>query len=235
MEYFKYNNKKIEYKIIRKKVKNINLRIKPNLEISVSANKNVPKKVIVDFINSKRKWIYNKIKALEEKGINKLEFKNGDKIYFLGKKYDLVLFKSSKNAMYFKNKKLFMTTTNLDDYLLKEKIYYSWLKYNGKIIFNRVLEDILILVKELGIKPPKMTIRRMKTRWGSCSVNKNKININAYLVGADKGIIEYIILHELIHFIHPNHSKDFYDLVKSIMPDYKLREKRLKDLSLINH
>ena len=67
----------------------------------------------------------------------------------------------------------------------------------------------------------------MKTLWGSCSVNRNKVTFNQYLTKAKPACIEYVVLHELVHFLYPNHSKKFYDFLSSYMPDWKERKKVL--------
>jgi predicted metal-dependent hydrolase len=65
----------------------------------------------------------------------------------------------------------------------------------------------------------------MHSRWGSCNSKKGYINLNLYLIRKDIRFIEYVILHELAHLIHPNHSKDFYRFIENIMPDFKERIK----------
>ena len=67
----------------------------------------------------------------------------------------------------------------------------------------------------------------MKTLWGSCSVNRNKVTFNQYLTKAKPACIEYVVLHELVHFLYPNHSKKFYDFLSIYMPDWKERKKVL--------
>lgn len=74
----------------------------------------------------------------------------------------------------------------------------------------------------------RVTIKKTKTRWGSCNYVKKTINLNFNLVLRDIQAIEYVVLHEIAHLTHPNHSKEFYAYVASYMPDWKVREKRLK-------
>ncbi|MEG2396279.1 MAG: M48 family metallopeptidase, partial [Oscillospiraceae bacterium] len=77
-------------------------------------------------------------------------------------------------------------------------------------------------------------IRKMKSRWGSCQPKTGIVTLNSQLINAPIGCIEYVVLHELCHFVQPNHSKDFYSLVSAIMPDYKERKKLLNTYILIN-
>ncbi|MCI8352964.1 MAG: M48 family metallopeptidase [Clostridia bacterium] len=83
------------------------------------------------------------------------------------------------------------------------------------------------LICKTGIKPNKIRIREIKYAWGSCSSNKN-ITINLKLIGYSKEAIRYVILHELCHIKHMNHSKKFWELIETYMPNYKEVKKELK-------
>ena len=74
---------------------------------------------------------------------------------------------------------------------------------------------------------PKVQVRKMKTLLGSCSLNRDAITFNQYLIKAKPACIDYVVLHELVHFIYPNHSKQFYDFLSIYMPDWKERKKVL--------
>ena len=76
---------------------------------------------------------------------------------------------------------------------------------------------------------PRMTIKHYKGRWGSCYDQLNLVTFNFSLVYLDKELIDYVIVHELCHFIEPNHSPRFYAEVKKRMPDYKKRMKILEE------
>jgi len=93
-----------------------------------------------------------------------------------------------------------------------------------KYIVQKALEKY---TKYLNVYPSKIRIKDIKYAWGSCSSNKN-ITINLKLAKKEEKIIEYVVLHELCHLKHMNHSKQFWDLVESNMPEYKLYIKKLK-------
>ena len=83
------------------------------------------------------------------------------------------------------------------------------------------------LIEKYGIPMPKISVRKMKTLWGSCSVNRGAVTLNFYLIKARMPYIDYVVLHELTHFLYPNHSKQFYMFLSNYMPDWKERKKVL--------
>ena len=84
-------------------------------------------------------------------------------------------------------------------------------------------------LEKYGIDKPEIKIRKMKARWGSCIPEKQLILLNSELIKAPKLCIDYVVLHELIHFKYRNHDSNFYDFMTSLMPDWKQRKKILDD------
>jgi predicted metal-dependent hydrolase len=224
-----YRDRIIKYQIIRKNVKNINLRIKPSLEVLVSANINVSEKYIIEFVNEKAEWIYKHILQFEKREVVIVDSKliNGEIVNYLGDKYVLEIVIIKANIVKKYDKKIIIYVSEKDNYLLVEKTFQNWLKKEAEIIFKKSLDRMYEKIKKYNIEYPRMTIRKMKTRWGSCSVNKGKININLNLIYEPVTSIDYVILHELVHFIYPNHSSGFYNLLKILMIDFEKRENDL--------
>lgn len=100
-------------------------------------------------------------------------------------------------------------------------------------IFPQVLEEVYSrMAPYLGHKP-KLVIREMKTRWGSCTPAKGKITLNRKLLYAPRICIEYVVAHELIHFLHPDHSKRFYQFFDSFMPCHREYKKLLESQNIL--
>ena len=122
----------------------------------------------------------------------------------------------------------------------EDKIYV----YHHKIqeIIENELKNILYdyLVKQIcyylntwfDLTMPEIEIKKYKSRWGACFSKQNKVSFNLALVHLDKSLIDYVIIHELCHFIQPNHSKLFYQEIEKRLSDYKIREKRLKEIGI---
>ena len=220
------------YEVHRKKVKNINLRIKPNMEIYISVPMNLHRDYIENFIRSKEEWIKSVLKKVEDvkekqKGF---EYKNGEIYKFLGKEYNLIVRTGNFNGVSLKNdaKSNVMILTvnenifeNIDE---KKKVMEKWYFENAKKLFLKFMEKWLEILNE---HVEKVAIKPMKTRWGSCNYVKKYINLNTELIKRTPFEIEYVILHELTHLKYPNHGKGFYNYIERYMPNYKVAEKML--------
>ncbi|MGL6198263.1 MAG: M48 family metallopeptidase [Lachnospiraceae bacterium] len=174
----KWNNRPIEYMLIRKPVKNINMRIKSDGTIQVSANRSVRVKYIDDFIISKGSYIIKALQQMKERCRNTAEPKQ---------------------------------------YTIAEQE-----------VLHQMCREIYPKFSKFNLSYPEVKIRYMTSRWGSCRPWKNSITLNSRLIDAPRESAEYVVLHEFVHFIHPNHSKQFYDLVSELMPDWRKRKEGLK-------
>ena len=94
-------------------------------------------------------------------------------------------------------------------------------------LYKEYLDRLFPIVGKYGAQHPTLRIRKMKTLWGSYSTRTHTITINQYLMKARPSLVEYVVLHELVHLLYPNHSKSFYDFLGTHMPDWKERKKTL--------
>ena len=221
------------YEVHRKKVKNINLRIKPNLEVYISVPMNLHRDYIENFIRSKEEWIKSVLKKVEnvKEKQKDFEYKTGEIHKFLGKEYNLTVKTGNFNAVSLKNNirpnEIILTVNenifeNIDE---KKKIMEKWYFENAKKLFLKFVEKWLEILDE---HVEKVAIKPMKTRWGSCNYVKRYINLNTELIKRTPFEIEYVILHELTHLKYPNHGRGFYNYIERYMPNYKVAEKMLK-------
>lgn len=93
--------------------------------------------------------------------------------------------------------------------------------------FESISERIFPLFAHILKEKPSLAVKEMKSRWGVCHVTKNHIVLNKRLMGKPAALVEYVVLHEYTHFVHPNHQQGFHDLMRRYMPDYKDRRKQL--------
>lgn len=222
----------IPYLLTRKPVKNVNLRIKPEGEVLVSANNSVPTDFIDAFIEKKQRYIFSVLSRYEEK---KKLFQAVPKRYVSGESYDLLgkslrlkVEANKEENVYTDGVYIFLKVKDKDDFRHKEIMMSKWLKQYQTTVFEELLQKKYLLFEKYGVTYPTLKIRNMTSRWGSCQPKKGIITLNSKLIEAPRDCIEYVILHELVHFIHPNHSRQFWDFVAMMMPDWKERKEELE-------
>ena len=199
-----------KYKLIRSNKKNLSLQVKQG-ELIVKAPNLMPQNEIENFIIIKQKWIN---KHINKKIIPQNTYKNNDKFLYLGIEYSLIL----------KDCDLYFDGTNFIGRGCKANFLNLYKQHFAKIIQTKLPQ----IASEYNFKFNQVRLKSQKTLWGSCS-GKNNLNFNYLLMMAPLEVIESVIIHELCHTIHKNHSKKFWDLVYKIMPDYKINHKYLKD------
>lgn len=156
---------------------------------------------------------------------------NSEGLKFLSKKSDWVLSKLDKVR---KPSQIAYLGENLSEQEIESiKIgtadsYRKWLKSKAEIY---LIERTKFLAKNFGFTVNRITLRFQKTRWGSCSFNKN-ISLNIMLMKLPIEIIDYVIIHELCHTIFMDHSKSFWGLVEKYSPNYKILRKQLKSITV---
>ena len=222
----------LQYTLTRKTVKNLNMRVKPDGTIHVSANRLVPIKYIDNFVLTHEKTLIKALDKYEKIRVNTLQplqYVSGEKIRFLGEELHLLVEAAPVEGVDKIGKFLFLRVKDITDFARKEKVMKKWFGRMQAEVFLEICKEIYPLFQPYGVKYPLVKIRRMKSRWGSCQPQKGVITLNSKMIAAQREAIEYVVLHEFAHFIHPNHSKDFYGLVEELMPDWKDRKGMLQD------
>ena len=203
------DNKEYEVEIIKKNNRNTYVRVK-NGKIVVSTNYLTSKSSILKLINDNTDNIIKMIDN-DSKKIDREE-----KFYYFGKEYDVIY---GFQEIDFSDDKIYASDENkLKKYIDKEiaRIYSERMEY----YYNKFEERIPV---------PNLKIRKMTSRWGVCNIKNHNITLNYQLSKYDICCLDYVIVHELSHFIHPNHSRDFWNLVGKYYPDYKKCRKMLKE------
>ena len=220
-------NREICYQLERKPVKNINLRIRKDGSVYVSANEMVPCEEIDLFIQSKASYILKAIDHFSELAQYKpqpKQYVSGETFYIQGRGLRLQVSQATKETISSDGVYIFLKVKDSNDVEKKRRIVTRFLDQECKTIFSEVMEDLYPLVKKYGIEKPTLRIRDMETRWGSCLAKKRIITLNKRLLESPRNCIEYVVMHELCHLIHPNHSKHFYSFLTMLMPDWKERK-----------
>ncbi|WHY39222.1 M48 family metallopeptidase [Bacillus velezensis] len=223
-----YGQKLIEFQLERKNVKNVNLNIQPDMSIIVTANSKVPIDFICEFVKGKGAWITKHVKNFENVQPikqSKREYVSGETFKYLGKQYRLKVFVADEEDIvkYFRGF-IYLYIKDTNNYNRKARLMEEWYREKAQKVFEKSLEQTYPLVQKYAIEKPLIDLRLMKARWGSALVDSNTILLNSELIKAPKHCIDYVVLHELIHFKHNNHSDDFYKMLYSLMPDWENRK-----------
>lgn len=230
------------YNLIRSNRKTIQIQILPDKTIEVRAPKYVSDKRIRSFINSKEKWITAKIQ--EKKEIVQIPINHfyvvGETFYYRGKQYILKSCDESinKSAVYLSGNNLIIQTRAKTPKAF-QNTFVRWQKERAWEIFNELFEECWIHFSKYypNHKKPFLSLRTMKTRWGSLSKKTDlqpaKVTLNTLLICSSNNCIKQVIYHELCHLIHPNHGKGFYEIFGFFVPDWKILKKELEYLFVI--
>lgn len=207
--------------IVRTHRRSLCLTIAKNGDLIVRAPVRMNMNSILSYIKEKEAWIINKQKEIENRLSINRDILNYEKFYFLGTKYSLHKMPGIKKIELSEGKFL---VPNINDELLFPKIKRWYIKSAEKILKDR-LEYFANIMQ---IDYASVSICNNKTRWGSCDIYRN-IKLNFRLIMLPHKTIDFVLIHELAHIIEFNHSKDFYKIIQTIMPTYKLQQKILKE------
>lgn len=195
----------------KKNNKNMYLRVKKD-GIHITCNYFVTKSMILSFIKNNKDSIIKMNEVVKRKEEKEEEF------YYLGNKYDVVIL-NTVSKIEFVGSQVFV----------KNKTYLkTFLSNEAQRIFNDRVSVCYNLFEE-DIPYPKVLIGKMKRKWGYCNKREKLIKLNSELIKYSINEIDYVIVHELSHFIEFNHSKNFWKYVKKYYPNYKEAQKVLKE------
>ena len=225
------NGKRLEYDLQRKDVKNINLRIKADRTIFLSANPCVSQEVIEEFIESKSEYILKALAHYEELAKyapKPKQYVDGETFRVLGHDRRLKVIEGKRNKVEYDESYITLTVKNPSDIIQKKKLIDRWLMSICKDTIQSLCDAIYPKFQKYGITYPTIRYRTMVSRWGSCQPKRCVLTFNYALVEAPISCIEYVVVHELTHFLQPNHSKKFYQQLAMFMPDWEERKKILE-------
>lgn len=169
----------VDYTLTRKRVRNLNLRVRRDGSVAVSAPTRMPVMEIERFLATKADWVV----AHRETLLNR-----------------------------------------------KPEASCTVDRQTCEALFRGISDEIFPLFSEvLEGQKPTLRLREMKSRWGSCNPCTRTITLNTHLAEKPRAAVEYVILHEYVHFIHPNHQAPFHAEMARLMPDYRQRKKLLRE------
>jgi len=208
-------------RIIRSKRRTVALIVESDGSITVRAPMRLPERAIREFVEKHVDWVEKK--KAEMRAIvptRSKQYQPGETFFYLGTEYSLEVVAGQ-------HKKLILDDRfKITESALKnaELVFQNWYRQRAK---QWIVERVEQLAESHQLHYEKVKITSARKRWGSCSP-KNTLNFSWRLMLTPPEIIEYVIIHELAHTVHHNHSKQFWNLVEKLLPDYKARRKQLR-------
>lgn len=200
--------------IIRTKRKSLALTINEKGELIVHAPKNMPIEDIMQFVFKKQNWITKKCNEINSVLEKNREIVNYNEIFFLGKRYKVVETKGITNPYLTNDSLLIENATNFNK---KKKILKEWYLSNTETTLVPKLQK---LSSEMNLRYESIQIIDSKAKWGMCDSTKS-IYLNWKLLMLSPELVDYVIIHELSHLVELNHSDKFWNIVGSMIPNYK--------------
>lgn len=208
--------------LIRSNRRTVALILERDGSLTVRAPKRTAMRDIQNFIHEKADWIERsreKLKAIVT--VPKKEFADGETFLFLGKDYELRLIPHQRQTLHFDSG----FTLKASARPRGEAVFTQWYRSQALTIFT---ERVTYYATLHGFSPKQVKVNSAKTRWGSCSTN-GTINFTWRLVMAPIDVIDYVVIHELVHLRIKNHSQKFWQAVAQLCPEYKSHKKWLRD------
>jgi len=210
--------------IIRSHRKTFTLEVSDDAKLTIRAPHRATLEEIQNLVRRKRAWIIKtRQRVLERRRtLQSKHFREGEKFLFLGKAYPIHFQPGVRTPLIFRENKFIL---NKESGQNTRELFIKWYKQQARKIIGQKANT---LAQQKGFRFTKVRITSAEKRWGSCSQGAS-LNFSWRLILAPTEIIDYVILHELSHLRHQNHSRKFWDTVASVCPEYPNRRKWLKE------
>jgi predicted metal-dependent hydrolase len=230
-----HGDQRILVQIRYDRFRTLRLSVRPEGTVIVRTPRRTSQAQIRSHVESKAAWILQhleRFRALREALPQPHAYLSGETHAYLGRGYILEARQAERNAVRLAEDCLVVTTVFPPSPAKVQKLLDAWYLEQARELFLRLIRELLPRLDALGVpRPARMKIRAMTTRWGTCS-RSGTITLNRHLMRAPLPCVEYVVAHELCHLQHHGHDARFYGLLATIMPDWKARRKRLREVPI---
>ena len=227
-ETIQYGSKIIDFRLEYSARKSLGITVTPDMEVLVKAPTDTTMELVKEKIRKKAPWIIKQQRfflSFQPKTPQR-KYISGETHLYLGRQYRLKILIGVDESVKLKGKFIEVTVNEKS----RAKILLNnWYLQNARIKFEMIAAPLIDRFKKHKVEPSCIVLRDMPTRWGSCTPN-GKIILNPELIKAPKGCIEYVIIHELCHLIHHDHTQKFIDLQTKEMKDWEKWKIKLEKL-----
>ena len=195
--------------------------------VQVVVPKTLSQQAIDDLIANKSNWIRQKLMQQQSVPVSKpKQFVSGESFTYLGRNYRLKVLPGQVAPVKLKHGYLQVTVTpdqKSDQQLIRQRLR-DWYLHRS---IDKLEQKTSIYAEQMGVQPTQIKVKEYKSRWGSCNT-RGEISYNWKIIMTPHRIVDYVVIHELCHLIHHNHSKQYWNQVRSIVPDYQSKRDWLK-------
>lgn len=226
-----FQGKPIAYTLARKDVKNLNLRVRNDGSVTVSANETHEAEQVDAFVIAKGAYITGaqaQFRLHEAFTPAARQYVSGETFVIQGRSLRLKVIEGRTPSVTSDGVYLYLQVPDKTDVAKKERVINRYLQHQCNAVFGEIIVQVYPVFAKYGVAMPTLRVRNMNTRWGSCLAQKGVITLNKQLLQAPRHCIEYVVMHEFCHFKHQNHSKEFYSLLSTLMPDWRERKQVLE-------
>jgi len=223
-----FGSKTINFRLEYSNRKTFGITVTPEMEVLVNAPVDTSMEKVQEQIRKKAPWIIKQqsfFLSFQPKTPQR-KYISGETHLYLGKQYRLQILIGKEESVKLKGKFIEVTTS---EKINAKNLLNEWYLQHARTKFQIVAAPLIHKFKKHKVEPSSIVLRNMPTRWGSCTP-KGKIILNPELIKAPKGCIEYVIIHELCHLVHHNHTQKFLDLQTKEMKDWQKWKTKLEKL-----
>jgi predicted metal-dependent hydrolase len=228
-----YSVHRLDYRVRFSERKTMAITVYPDRSIEIIAPRGTERQEVEARLRKRSRWVLRQLLHFQQfrPRSPKRRYVGGETHLYLGRQYRLKLIKNDAEGVKLKGSFLMVSSRQQKNSRLVKRLVCAWYREKGTSRIIERFHEIAPRFIRLGCVPPAPVLRSMPRRWGSFT-RAGKILLNPDLIRAPTACIDYVITHELTHLIHPNHSVDFYDLLDTLMPDWRARKERLERVML---
>jgi len=223
-----FGRQRMEYELQYSGRKTLAIDVHPDLSVIVTAPHDAEDEAVKQKVEKRAAWIIQQQRFFENylPPILPRKYVSGESHRYLGRQYRLRVHDGDEDSVKMARGQINVTLASRSGRTRVKPLVQGWFRDRAKIVFQELFDEWAEKARRHDIEASSFQIRKMKTRWGSCTPQGN-ILLNLELIIAPKMCIEYVIVHELCHLKEHNHGPAFYRLLKSLMPDWEQRRERL--------
>ena len=224
----------ISYTLERKAVKNINMRLRPETGLLVSAPMHVPSERVEQILQQHAAKILQTLHqyaaAAEKPKQYPVHYTAGEPVLYLGKSCRLAVERGSRESVLVQGETLRLLVKQPENEQVRKQVFDSWWENACEKAVRNLCRAVYPVFEAKGVAFPEIRFRHMVSQWGNCRPTRGVLTFNLRLLAAPVRCMEYVVMHEFSHFLHPDHPPAFYAEIAAELPDWKQLQEQLRDV-----